>query len=304
MLLRCRGTDPAVRIPEQISGRKIRRIAAYAFSSYKQQEESEPFEVVGTAAEGSRLLAGDQIESVELPATVEAVGNYAFYGCTAWRKLIMTDRVSSFGAGAFIDCRLTQLEVHFQNGSRSCLKDVLEEVRTRMTVDLYMEAAGEVTQARLCFPEYYEEDVENGPARIFEVHYLGTGYKYRQCFYDREVDYRTYDQLFPLALANEDAAVIYDIAASRLLYPYQLSRAARAQYEQYLKERPGQWLAEVLRRDDMELLYYISERKLWQRAGISAAVEQAAAAGRTEILSYLMQEMHRQFPPQKKDFTL
>lgn len=58
-------------------------------------------------------------------------------------------------------------------------------------------------RCRLTFPEYYEEAVENTPARIIDTHWHGSGYKYRQCFPETKLNLRLYDELFPLCSCQE-----------------------------------------------------------------------------------------------------
>lgn len=41
-------------------------------------------------------------------------------------------------------------------------------------------------EARLVFPEFFEEAVENTPARILETHTHGSGMWYRNCFVQTE----------------------------------------------------------------------------------------------------------------------
>lgn len=63
------------------------------------------------------------------------------------------------------------------NGEQSGLKEILSEVGEELRVHLY----GKV-EAMLWFPEYYEEGVENTPARILMTEVHGSGLYYRNCF--------------------------------------------------------------------------------------------------------------------------
>lgn len=74
---------------------------------------------------------------------------------------------------------------------KSCLKSIAEEMRYQLRVKLnYHKTNGEYEMTELLFPEHYEEAVENTPARILETHHHGAGGYYRQCFYNRELDYK------------------------------------------------------------------------------------------------------------------
>ena len=66
---------------------------------------------------------------------------------------------------------------------------------------------------RLRFPEYYEEGKENTPARIIEIIYHGTGHQYRNCFLSRVMQFDRYDDVFPLAAAQEDPKTGYSFGS-------------------------------------------------------------------------------------------
>ena len=84
------------------------------------------------------------------------------------------------------------------NDEQSGLKEILSEVGEELRVHLY----GKV-EAMLWFPEYYEEGVENTPARILENHVHGSGIRYRNSFVHKRLHVLEYDKLFPYAVAWE-----------------------------------------------------------------------------------------------------
>ncbi len=99
--------------------------------------------------------------------------------------------------------------------------------------------------ALLIFPEFYEEGVENTPARILENHVHGSGILYRNCFRGRVLDFAQYDALFPHARAWESRELVLRMALARLRAPQGLTQMAREQYEAYLAEHAaeaGSWL--------------------------------------------------------------
>ena len=75
-IIRCRGTVSKIVLPEQIAGYPVKKIAAYAFSAKKGEEDPDvlvyesPEEVL--FEENERLLAGDAVEEVVFPDTVNA----------------------------------------------------------------------------------------------------------------------------------------------------------------------------------------------------------------------------------------
>ena len=149
-----------IRIPELVCGEPVRWAAAYAFAR--------------TAA-----------VRVCLPGSMEQIGNYAFYRCFQLRELVFSDALTDVGSGAFNGCRLERLEIRFRDGMRSALKFILDEQRYALDVRLVFRGEGDAGEARVFFPEHFEEAVENTPARILETHYHGSGGDYRQCFYNR-----------------------------------------------------------------------------------------------------------------------
>lgn len=312
-IIRCRGTDPKVVLPGQIAGYPVKKVAAYAFSSKKSQEDEEACvyeyteEVLYT--ENDRILAGNEIEEVIFPDTVEEIGNYIFYNCKMLKKLEFTDSLVHLGSGAFTGCgNLELLKVHLKRGGKSCVKEILGELWQRMDVRFfyeYGEAQEEVRAVRLIFPEHYEEAVENTPARILFTQHHGIGNHYRQCFYSREMDYRKYDSLFPLAAAQEKPEVLADMAFSRLAGPRGLTVEYEKMYEAYVRDHPKVTARYLANKEQMGLLQCMSGRGLWSRDGLDEAIGMAAESGKGEALSFLMNERHRLFPEQrKKQFEL
>lgn len=328
-IVRCFGTDGNIELPEEIKGRPVTRAAAYAFSARKAQEDEEV--LVCETDEGrifrqqEQLLAGDIVESVRFPDTMREIGKYIFYGCRNLEELTFSDSLTEIGSGAFTGCRsLNRLDVRFLNGRRSCVPDILGDLWQRIDAAFYeapggsreagdggsREAGGNdclEKRAELVFPEHYEEAVENTPARILFTQHHGSGNNYRQCFYNKEMDYRKYDDLFFVAKAQDKVSVLADLIFGRLLYPAGLARAAEESYEAYVREHGGQIAEYLTDTGRMEALREMSRRGLWTKEALDAAVDHAAAhqtAGRGESLSFLMNERHRLFPVRKGKYEL
>lgn len=277
----CRAADvEEVRILDSIEGEPVRWAAPYAF-------------------------AGSSVKEVRFPRTMEKIGNYCFYRCFQLKKLSFTDALEDVGSGAFNGCTLEEIEIDFYRGEKSVLKYIVDEQRYALTVTLrFHEETGCRGEARLLFPEHYEEAVENTPARIVETHYHGSGGDYRQCFYSRELNFQEYDHLFPRAVAEESEETAVRLASFRLFTPRRLSSTAREQYETYLRSHilcAGQvFTAE----EDLAMLRFYEEEKYWDRGGLEAAVDCAARLGKTEVMSLLLEERRRLFPRKKKVFEL
>ena len=304
-ILRCYGSDPRIVLPGQIGGRTVTAVAAYAFSDRKASEESEALEYETEDhrlfREGERLLAGELVESVELPDTVERIGRYIFYGCRNLRALRFSDRLRDIGSGAFTGCRgLNCLDVELTEGKKTCVKEILGDLWQRIDVTFRRNGA----ESKLVFPEHYEEAVENTPARILFTQHHGSGNNYRQCFYDREMDFRKYDSLFYLARAQEKTGVLTDLVFARLMGPEELTKEAEAGYEQFVREREEEILSFLTDRGDMEKLREISSRSLWEREALEHAIGYASEQKQGEVLSFLMNEKQKFFPGVRKKYEL
>ena len=135
-------------------------------------------------AEQEQLLAAEELE---LSHGIEEIGNYTFYGCSHLKQLKFTDSLRRIGGGSFTGCSaLRELYVETEKDRVTCIRDVVTETFHEMYVTVYYR--DQDVYARLVFPEYYEEGVENTPARILETHFHGSGYRYRQCFTDKRIE--------------------------------------------------------------------------------------------------------------------
>lgn len=130
-----------------------------------------------------------RVREICLPSTIKKIGRYAFYNCYSLKKLAMFSTAVDIGAGAFNGCRqIDELTIGVIKGERSCLKEVLAELNESLTVfyrQYEKSGDGELKctgRAQLLFPVFYEEAVENTPARILETHVHGCGHRYRYAF--------------------------------------------------------------------------------------------------------------------------
>lgn len=146
------GDPQIVEIPEQIDGVPVTELAEYLFS-------------------------GKSCQVIRIPLGVQKIGRYGFYNCRNLEELWFSSDFTDLGSGAFTGChRIRRMEV-LMNDEQSGLKEILSEVGEELRVHLY----GKV-EAMLWFPEYYEEGVENTPARILMTEVHGSGLYYRNCF--------------------------------------------------------------------------------------------------------------------------
>lgn len=304
-IVRCWGTDPVVVLPRQIRGLPVISAAAYTFSMRKDGEDTDVLIWETPDDHGFReeeyLLAGERISYVVLPETMTEIGNYIFYGCRELKGLEFSGRLTKIGSGAFTGCRsLCSLRAELDDTGRSVAGEILGDLWQRM--DVTFVRSGE--EARLVFPEHYEEAVENTPARILFTQHHGSGNHYRQCFYDKEMDYRKYDSLFSVAKAQDSVPVLTDLVFDRLMYPVELTEHARQEYETWVRDNgvpAGKYLTDCSRLDSLR---HMCRRKLWNGESLEQTLEYAGVTGKTEVLVLLMNERNLYFPGRRRNYDL
>lgn len=305
-LLSCWGTDGKVVLPDAINGIPFTAIAPYAFSEGEEPTE----ELVWKSREAAflrdkkRLMTAD-ITEIRLPTGVEEIGRYAFYRCRNLRKLTLSNGILDIGGGALNGCRaLREVEIFFKHGEESALKSIVDEVRFAIHARLCYVGGG---MADILFPEHYEEAVENTPARILYTSHHGAGGYYRQCFYNRELDYKKYDELLVRAVAEESEETVIKLALGRLRFPYKLSKEAKVNYTSYLElhmKAAVSFLVETEDRDGLGYLFLNDFGAEVMKDALEAGIENASVLGKTDILSMLMDEKHKRYPKKKKTFEL
>ena len=319
-ILRCLGIESRVEIPEMIDEKMVISAAPYAFSSHMDETEELKDASVWEMEDGfgfgreERVLAGNEVEEIVFPDSLREIGRYIFYGCGNLKKLEFSDSLMQIGCGAFTGCHaLEKLTVHMKQGKKSGVKEMLGEMWQRIDVTFLYEDKNEQTvpeqrlagdifetgkvhrkdskcEARLVFPEHYDEAVENTPARILYTEYHGSGSNYRQCFYDKELNYQEYDRLFEMAVAMDKLEVLVDMSFGRLEFPYELTGKARENYREYIRKNLGDIAEYLVKQEDMHRLEVISLQKLWTLEGIDSALDCASKRKETEVSAFLMNE--------------
>ena len=154
----------------------------------------------------------------------------------------------------------------------------------------------------LTFPEYYEESVENTPGRIIEIVFHGSGYKYRQCIRNRQMNYEKYDSLFGYAIAQEFTPTCIRLAMNRLRSPMGLKDSAKERYLNYLREQSKDVAKQICKDDQMELLEVLAENGYFTEELLLEFQSRASDMGRAEMASYLLNYRMEHFKPKKKTF--
>ena len=309
-ILRCFGMGGRVEIPGMIENKLVISAAPYAFSSHMDEKEELKNASLWEVSDGlgfgreEHVLAGNDVEEIVFPDTLKEIGRYIFYGCGNLRKLEFSDSLMQIGCGAFTGCHaLEKLTVHMRQGKKSGVKEMLGEMWQRIDVNFLYEYEEDSiekpdmmyrrenkSEARLVFPEHYDEAVENTPARILYTEYHGSGSNYRQCFYDKELNYQEYDRLFEMAVAMDKLEVLVDMSFGRLEFPYELTGKARENYREYIRKNLGDIAEYLVKQEDMHRLEVISSQKLWTLEGIDSALDCASQRKETEVSAFLMNE--------------
>ena len=309
-ILRCFGMGGRVEIPGMIDDKLVISAAPYAFSHHMDEKEElknaglwEVSDGLGFSRE-EHVLAGNDVEEIVFPDTLKEIGRYIFYGCGNLKKLEFSDSLMQIGCGAFTGCHaLEKLTVHMRQGKKSGVKEMLGEMWQRIDVNFLYEYEEDSiekpdmmyrrenkSEARLVFPEHYDEAVENTPARILYTEYHGSGSNYRQCFYDKELNYQEYDRLFEMAVAMDKLEVLVDMSFGRLEFPYELTGKARENYREYIRKNMGDIAEYLVKQEDMHRLEVLSSQKLWTLEGIDTALDCASKRKETEVSAFLMNE--------------
>lgn len=340
VIWRCFSHDTKAYIPERIEGCPVTGIVPYAFSSHMDEKELQngirsgeirlyvPEALRRNEDNETRMpdafLCGDALEEIVLPKTLRSVGRYCFYDCHRLRRIVFCGALTDWGQGVFTRCHhVHELCVYTDEDGSSSLKEVLDELPEEMYVEYRimekrsLEEAQEkksrlpYTQARLVFPEFYEEGVENTPARILETHVHGSGMSYRNCFKDRKFDFSQYDVLFARAQALERDEVVCRMAMGRLQTPVGLMEKARLQYTSYLFEHRYEAAHMLLKQHDLAALRWLMEYLSGERCGMwgkeddiqafaGKLTDEAAGMHFTEAVSYLMDLTADQKKPAKR----
>lgn len=259
------GYDSIVEIPECLMGEQVTELGDYVFSDRMDPGELEEMLRRGNlCTEEGKIaenvdkfpeIAGSDLEELILPQSIEKTGRYAFYNCRNLKKISFGGALRDLGAGALTGChQISELTVRLGENDCSCLREILTEIPETLCVKI------EKKDQKGCFwfPEFFEEGVENTPARILENHVHGSGIRYRNCFQNRVLNTGEYDEIFPYAIAWEKEQVALRLALGRVLFPLRLTEKAEEKYLVYLREHSVH-AAELLGR---EKEYHLLEQLL------------------------------------------
>ena len=144
--------------------------------------------------------------------------------------------------------------------------------------------------------------MENTPARIIDIVFHGSGYKYRQCIRNRQMDYEKYDSVFTYAIAQEFTPTCIRIALNRLSTPVGLREGAKEKYLEYLREQSKEVAKEICKEDKLEILEILADSGYFTEELLREFQGRASAMGRAEMASFLLNYRMEHFKPRRKTF--
>ena len=209
--------------------------------------------------------------------------------------------MKDLGAGALTGChQMEYISVETDVDGESGLRDFLTELPETLCVDIMVN--GE--HGRLWFPEFFEEGVENTPARILENHVHGSGIRYRNSFLHKKLNLLEYDRLFPYAVAWEQERIVVRLALDRILYPVGMTEEAKDKYLVYIKENSLQAVKLLGEQKEYESMQRILKEIIPDRETTEKTLEEAQVTGDSRWVSILMDELQKHGRKQRKAFEL
>ncbi|MBR6615592.1 MAG: hypothetical protein IKK95_06480, partial [Lachnospiraceae bacterium] len=160
------------------------------------------------------------------------------------------------------------------------------------------------------FPEFYDESIENSPARNLSFSIHGSGQKYRYCIIDKKIQYDKYDKVFFWEEIEEDVSDAAEIAINRLMLPHCLTANAKEKYETYLlRNLHGVLLANITNGENFRwVVNQYGERKDDQAAPyltevqMDHLIEESSKLKLPEASGMLLDLKRRLYPSKKKKF--
>lgn len=294
-ILRCYASEGRVVIPRELEGIPVTELADYAFA---KEMEAEPENVSDLPC-----ICGTDLEELCLPDTMRRLGRYVFYNCIQFRRLSFYSSIAFMGAGGFTGCEHLSYLVMYQEEGISCLREILQDLKQPVTVECHQagkEAGGPF--CRLVYPEFFEEAVENTPARIISTQTHGMGIQYRNTFQNTQINFQEYDRMFEAGKYNMDLTTIIRMTIARLSCPYELEEKPKEAYGLWLREHLREAGEYVLEQGETETLRWLAETFAETREELEVLVQTANDQARPELLSILMDVLHRRFSRKRRSF--
>ncbi|MCI8327347.1 MAG: leucine-rich repeat protein [Lachnospiraceae bacterium] len=287
-IIRCYAKESRILIPDTIEGMPVTELAPYAFAAQMEEEPENPGDFP--------CICGESLEELILPKSILRIGRYVFYNCWNFWHFSFYSNIAYIGSGSFTGCKkLSHLSLQEVEEQKPCLREVLEELN--QTVKVFWQRERECAAL---FPAFFEEAVENTPARIIETHTHGVGIQYRNAFKNTRMNWKEYDRLFEVGKYNMERAESIYVTLYRLRYPVELEGEAREEYDFYLRNHIKE-AAEVLsEQGEKALLFWMAEHFVETQRELELILQ--VVQQDIEAVSFLMDLGHNRFY-HKKDGT-
>lgn len=260
-----------------------------------------------------RALARLDIKEVYLPKTLRRIGRYGFYNCEKLKTIHFYAETREIGGGIFNGCRnIREIYIHLGEDEKSAIRDFVTEIMDRVVVHCIVPdgQGGEKEVARVVFPEFYDESIENSPARNLSFSIHGTGQKYRYCIIEKKIQYDKYDKVFFWEAIEEAVSDVAEIAINRLMFPHSLAASAKEKYEEYLTENlckvllsnmhngeNFRWVVGTYGEAKKGDVPYLSQ------SDMDLLIEESSKRKLAEASGVLLDLKRRLYPEKKKKFT-
>ncbi|MDO4475430.1 MAG: leucine-rich repeat protein [Lachnospiraceae bacterium] len=322
LICRLYGDGTLVRIPDQVDGLPVTGLADHCFAAETSWKLRKEEHILSGDCKPERVLS-TQAEEIILPDGLEAIGEYAFYGCRDLHSLELPWDIHSLSGGIFVavnnlrelrfrqkagqedrkPCETEAVPAYTMDEVPGALRELLLEITDELDICL-VRPDGSI-YGKMVFPGYVEEGIENTPARIIDLHFEGMGYKYRQCFVQRQIDWNHYDQLFYETSVQELPETVRALCFARLMYPEKLGEKAKQDYLEYLKRDPAETARWIFRGTDLApLKLLMQEEDYFTQPVLESFLQTALERKEREAVSLLMDYQRRRFPVKKKSYDL
>ncbi len=242
-----------------------------------------------------------KLEQIILPTCLKALGNYVFYNDASLLEIKLPEGVS-VGIGVFKNCKkLKKVALEGNTAFLDVFADLEQEVE--LTIDHMPKEQRGCTNAKLLFPDFEYEYMENYPARQFKQMNYGSGYLYHQCIHNSGIDFYRYDDLFSMAQREESKAMALEIALNRLQYPYKLRQKNELEYKSFLKENILFAVKIYLKNRNM-LSFLANTEGLFTAENMDAVIAIATKEKNIEATGFLLDYKRKKFGLSQKTFEL
>lgn len=240
------------------------------------------------------------LKRIKLPYTIWKIGAHAFYNCRGLECVTLSAQIKEIEDGAFKNCDgikeiiIENADPHQLNILHLLLFEITQCVKVTL---LFFDGT-----AVLVFPAYHYSYVANEPARIFSEVSHGAGVSFRECFQQKEVNFRGYDQNFLKAVREESFETVLTLAENRVLFPYQITKEAKNQYILWLRESTEKLIQYHANNQEIEILEKLSDAEVLIEKWLDRAAEIATQIEKPACTAVLLQIKRRLNTNKKKKY--